>query len=385
MLWLIPMVAAEDVISRDWTVAIGDVVNMRSAPGERARLVAQVPIGTTFFVEEQGAEWTRVEVVDRPAEHALVGWVRNDLLTNRLGSAETLVDKAKATDDPAESKMWLDRARAADPWNGTVVRELGEPSGPIWIGQCDGERVWLVGRANPRDLSVQSAMTGPDGLYLPLEQHEKIARSLGTVAWYQGGGRYPGRFITPFVAPINAIDDTEASDAWSNAAELGDGVQVEVVVGACDPYERGQVYTTAPLEPLSSVPAGFAGVRNALAVAARSAGEVSGVVARLGPTGGTEIALMRQATMDSCGGDGEVGMGTFWTWAAADGVATEPFIVNFDGDVGTGTGLAAWYAWRGVPVGFVYGSGMESVTSVIRLDDEGHGRVEHLAFRYFGC
>lgn len=385
MLWWIATVAAREPVSREWAYAAGDVVNVRAGAGEHARLVARVPIGTRFDVEEEGDTWTRVAVADRPAEHAVVGWVRNDLLLEHLGSPEQLLDRAKATEDPAVATLWADRAAALDPWNPSVVAARGEPRGPVWIAQCDGERAWLVGKASPRDMTVGSASTGADGRYLSLAEHDALARALGTVAWYQGWGRYPGRFVTPFVAPINAIDDDEGGDGWVSTAHLDAGTPAEVVIGACSPYERGQVFTTAPLVPIATTPGGAGSMARALRVAETGEGAVSGVVTRAGPAGGAEVAVLREATMDSCGGDAEVGTGVFYSWVAADGTVTAPFVVGFGGDVGEGTGLADWYTWRGLPVGFIFGTGLESVTSVIRVDRQGQGHVDHLPFRYFGC
>lgn len=385
MPWWILTAAAMEPAPREWAYAIGDVVNVRAEASDHARLVARAPIGTSFLVEDRGDAWTRVSASGRPADHAIVGWVRNDLLVDHVGSPEQLLDLANAADDPAMAEVWADRAAALDPWNPSVVAARGEPRGPVWIAQCDGERAWLVGKADPRDLHVKSAVTGPDGLYLSVAEQERVARSLGTAPWYQGRGRYPGRFITPFVAPINAIDDAEGGDGWVSTATLDEGTPAEVVIGACSAYERGQVFTTAPLVPAETKPGGAESLARALRVAERGTGAVSGVVTRAGPAGGTEVAVLREATMDSCGGDAEVGTGVFYSWVAADGAVTAPFVVSFSGDVGKGTGLADWYTWRGLPVGFLFGSDLESITSVVRVDREGHGQVDHLVFRYFGC
>lgn len=385
MPWWILTAAAMEPAPREWTYAAGDVVNVREQPSDRARLVVRAPIGTSFLVEDKGESWTRVSVWGRPAEHALVGWVRNDLLVDRLGNAEQLLDRAQATDDPAAAKLWADRAAALDPWNPSVVAYRGEPRGPVWIAQCDGERAWLVGKADPRDMRVQSATTGQDGLYASVAQQETLARALGTAVWYQGRGRDPGRFITPFVAPLNAIDDQEGGDGWVSTATLDEGTPAEVVIGACAANERGRVFTTAPLVPAETKPGGTESLARGLRVAEAGTGAVSGVVTRVGLAGGTEVAVLREATMDSCGGDAEVGTGVFYSWVAADGAVTAPFVVGFTGDVGEGTGLADWYTWRGLPVGFIFGTDLEAITSVVRVDRQGHGHVDHLVFRYFGC
>lgn len=376
--------------------ASGDIVNLRARPGEDARIVARLPIGTTLEAEGEGRTqasmpgqrdgWVRVSVVGRPEAHALVGWVREDLVEQRLGDGDELLRRAANATNPEEAQHWRDRAAALDPWNAAVVAERGEPAGPVWIGQCDGSRVWLVARADPRTFRVTAASVGPDEQFLTLEAQERIRSGLATAAWYAGGEvGQSGRFATPFLAPITAMEE-DGGDGWSAGASSGSGGPWEVVLGGCWAAERGQIFATGPLEPLVTTPAGGVHLQRAVDVATQSGAVLMGVAARSGPRAGTEVAVLQEAGMPSCtDGDSEVGTGTFYTWVAPDGVRTEPFVVNFTRDVATGTGLASWFSWQGSPVGFILGSDMEAVTTVIRLDEAGHAVIDHIPFRYFGC
>ena len=372
-MWWIPCAEAADL----WVY--GDVVNLRERPDEGARSVGRMPIGTKLEPIRTTEGWVEVRVTERPEPHAIIGWIRDDLVTDTPLTVKALLAKADA--DPVDRARWLDRAAALDPWDEAVIEAAGDPTGPIWIAQCDGARIWLVGKADPRTFLVSAPFLDAQGELRSADPVGATIREVAPLTWYINGWTWPrGTLATPYAAPFNAIEDNP-NDGWGPREAPASG-EVSIVLGACEPPLVGATFTTAPLTQHPTTPAGGAALKAALKEADAS---VVGAVAHRGPRGGVEVATLRWMIRPSCTDGSDYDTGAVYVWTAADGVATEPFTVNFEDDLRPGTGTAAWYTWRGIHVGFLYGAWLDAVTSVIRLDAAGHGTLTHLPFRYLGC
>jgi hypothetical protein len=331
MLWIAFAAAFEHVYTA------GDIVNLREDASTDARVLARLPSGTSLAADDITEEWVHVSVTARPPEHPLVGWIRADLVAEALPPAPT-------------------------------------PAASPWLAQCDGRRAWLVGRVSGgRFLDVS---LGADGDFPSDAVLDERLREVAVQHWYTAEGQLePGSFVTPFRVSEAAIFEG-GGDGWvpgdTEAAER----RTAIALGGCS--LRGQVYASAPIAAVATRPAGAADLRRILPTVPD---DVSGIVAVHGPAGGTEIVTFAETDVPNCGDEAVRDMGAFWSWIAADGTRSEPFLVG----MGHEARLAGWMTIAGVTLGVVYSEDMTATSSVIEVDRAGGATVTHVVLRQFGC
>jgi hypothetical protein len=374
------MSAAAFAGTTSWVV--GDVVNVRADTDASAEAVARLPIGTMLRAGESRDGWTWVQLANRPDDHAISGWVRSDLLVPEPPTVEGLLARADAQAFADERASWEGRARSLDPWHPLVVERFGAPPDPIELAICDGERVWHVGSWG--DEGITPSGLRDDGSFVGQDALEKQARILGARTWYAHEWAHHGTFATPFVASQAATEDD--GERWGpRQAQEGD---TQIVLGACEAWQEGHFYATAPLSPQATRPIGAAKLAK---VAHGRPEDVSGVIAVRPDLPGelVEVVTLELTPRRSCGEsieDAKLVTGAFWTLLDAQGAAVEPFLVNIDGSVQPGLGLVAWYGTPRGTLGAVLGhDGLTQVTSLVRVGPSGQAAVDHVVLRYFGC
>lgn len=119
LFWVLPLCAAsaQEFVAREGYV-LGTEVSLRKLPTRRAPSLATLQLGTsvTLLAEAQG--WMSVRV--RPG---LEGWVLGSLLATELPTLAGLLNQAHVSTG-SEKLLWLERARALEPWNVEVLTQL---------------------------------------------------------------------------------------------------------------------------------------------------------------------------------------------------------------------------------------------------------------------
>lgn len=336
--------------------AAGDVVVVRARPDAHAAVAARVGIDTALEVDGWDGDWVQVHVAGRPETARVGGWVRREALAAAPATVDELLDRAAR--DPGGP--WLARARALDPGDPRV----GAADAPLWLAQCFGERVWLLGVVDGgafRDAS----MTGDTAL-ADADADLRLAW-LAPQAWYTAEGRAtPGRFAAPFRTTRTDIFESDGTP-W--AAGTVEGPRDATALGACTPAEHLTVFATRPLARVAPGPV----------VAARAPAEFRGAVPLAAWRRTADAAVERQIILDapvpSCSdGDNGHGPAIFWQLDRGESIFLEMGTGGRDG------GWAQWFDVGGARIGVATGMGLTAMSFVVAA-----GAVTPVVIREYGC
>ena len=340
----------------------GSLVTLRDAPDGAA--VGMLRIGSEVEVTDRRGAWAQVSLLGRPADHAVVGFVRADLLRDVPVGRDEAARRAADTLDPLEAARWQERWEALDPHHAGVVADE-----PVYVGMCEAGRARVVARLHEGALEPLSGRDRPT--------LQPLADELGAWAWYRAGEARPiagTPFPLPFVAPTDNELGGSAYDAGEDAFLGAASGSWQLVLGPC--AGTGLV-ATQPLEPVEDAAAD--GRADVVESWSRSRHHVLGGAVRH-PVAGLPLREVRLAVRyqpATCGGLLDAVEGTAYAVLAPGETPDELVLVDPE--------PLGWFR-LGERVLGAYGSHQpaDDLLELHLVDGERHVRQQvHLAYR--GC
>lgn len=289
VLLLAAIAAQPSVVDR--AVVIGDVVIVRETPHADGKESGRLRYGTSVIVEERrdgfakvrssgGVKFDDMKQVALANDHS--GWVRDTMLDSRALDADELkgaVDAALTRGHLEEAKTSAERhaaltgrAKTSLELLAVVAKARGDNDavtklhdeierGAIWIAQCTGHGVVLVG-ALAHDGTFKSTIAEPvrrkgqaqgPPSKTELARLRRIAVDVAPRAWFALEPRAPQWSFDRSVDASRALDGTpfaqphvtgRYSDVATTLDDMSSGAMV--LLGACS--ETAALFTTAPLD-----------------------------------------------------------------------------------------------------------------------------------------
>lgn len=240
MLLLMSLAAAEPLYTH------ASVVHLRARADVASASRGLVRVNTPLVVLDEDGPWVQVQLVDRPPEHPVTGWMLAAYLEPAplpAGEAWSASVKATQAGDTDQALVWAERAVAVDPTSRSNRDLLAAAGGtgldaPVHVAACRQGRAEVVGQVNA--MGFTPVPLSPAPAPSPFSAVHWLRVRPGVVEPIQG---------SPFVRPFHTPQwNEEAANAYTPGTCEGicDGSRV-VVLGPCD--HEGEVFVSAPVEP----------------------------------------------------------------------------------------------------------------------------------------